>query len=386
MHENISVADKPLSLDAEHALGLRRRVVIIITGLLCANVFALVLLLIGCQRYPAMGSPGILAFTLGLRHAVDADHIASIDNVTRKFVQEGKGFLSVGLWFSIGHSSVVCLLSLAVAVGSSVVRQHLQAAENAGAIIGTTVSATVLFIIGFVNLCTARQLLAGRRSAQESAQECDTEFVSLDYHHHHLHPEDGNGFEQQHEGHHSHTHVVSVSVNAEVTGPGILANCCPGLFKFVDSPQHMCPIGFLFGLGFDTASEVGLLALAVLGSKEGIPALWILVLPLLFSSGMALIDTLDGMLMLWAYGWAAVDPAKTFYFNLFLTASSALIALFIGLIETLGCFQEQFQLTNPFWDFVASMNNSSEFVGYSIIAFFVISSIVALACYQYAAR
>lgn len=180
-----------------------------------------------------------------------------------------------------------------------------------------------------------------------------------------------------------HTHIVEVNVEAEVQGPGFLSKCCPKLFSVVDSAWKMYPIGFLFGLGFDTASEVGLLALAALAPREHIPAAVVMLLPLLFSIGMALIDTLDGILMLWAYGWAEIDPRTKLCFNLYLTLASAFIAIGVGVIEVLGCVELELHPRGAFWNYIGIINDHFQWVGVGIIAFFIVSSLVTVLAFKF---
>lgn len=182
------------------------------------------------------------------------------------------------------------------------------------------------------------------------------------------------------ESHEGHTHMVEVGADGEVQGPGFLTKCpcCAQLFKVVDASWKMFPIGFLFGLGFDTASEVGLLALAALAPREHIPVIYVMLLPMVFSVGMALLDTADGILMLWAYGWAEFDPMKKLCFNLYLTAASAFIAIGVGVIEVLGCLQQELQLSGGIWYYVGVINANFQDVGIGIIVFFVASSVCAV--------
>jgi high-affinity nickel-transport protein len=252
----------------------------------------LVFLFSAGSKYPGLISPGILAFSFGLRHAVDADHIAAIDNVTRKLIQEGKKPLTVGLWFSLGHSSVVVILCIAIAAGSSYLREHLSDAQSIGLIVGTAVSAAMLLLIGGVNLWITVKLAKTWRKSRRAAKDPTAAALGNSQ---------GLGEEHAHEDGIPHSHMVNIDADAKVEGPGFLTKCCPTVFKAVDSPWKMYPIGFLFGLGFDTASEVALLALASMAPKKGIPAGYVMVLPLMFGVGMCLIDTLDGMMMLWAY-------------------------------------------------------------------------------------
>ena len=319
----------------EHRLkmkGLR-----IVLSLLAVNAIAVALLFYLSSKYPSLVSAGFLALSFGLRHAVDADHIAAIDNVTRRLMSDGKQPLLVGLWFSLGHSSVVGLICIATACGAEYL-QHSSLFEGVGAVISSTVSATVLLLIGVANLV----------SICVPVQE------------------------------HEHSHDGGVS---------LVTRCCPVVLRAIDSEWKMFLLGFGFGLGFETSSEVALLALAAMSPAQGIPPSATLILPLLFASGMSLIDTLDGLLMSWAYGSAANKEAageasSRLSFSLFLTISSSAIAIGIGVVELLGVAQHQLKLRGPFWQAVASVNDHFEVIGYSIIAFFVVSLLAAAVAWR----
>ena len=263
-------------------------------ALVAVNAFAITVLLLIGQAYPPVVPAGVLALSFGLRHAVDADHIAAIDNVTRRLIADGRQPLLTGLWFSLGHSSVVSLICVMTACGSAYFQEHAGFAEGMGAVVSTSVSAGLLFAIGLANLLS----LAGccgvggssggdggdndASSLEEAADACERGTAS---------PETAKPRVR-----HSHAH-----------GGGLLVRCCHGVLRTVDAEWKMLLLGFLFGLGFETSSEVALLALAAMSPSQGIPPLCTLVLPLLFASGMSMVDTLDGLLMSWAYGFAAHD-------------------------------------------------------------------------------
>lgn len=350
----------------------------IVALLVLANAACLGALALVAHAHPKFASPGILALTFGLRHAVDADHIAAIDNVSRRLIADGQKPLLVGFWFSLGHSTVVVLLCAGVAFGSTYLRKHLDNVKSIGAIVGTSVSATVLLLVAGMNIFVAWRLVRQWR-AQRAACRSDVTAAGDDGYHVHV-TTFGSVLE--------HTHMVAVDENGEaVDGPGgLFSNCCPKLFGAVNTPLKMYPIGFLFGLGFDTASEVALLGLTAMGSSTAhgtVPAWAIMVLPCLFAAGMSLIDTLDGMMMLWAYSWAQLDPAKRILFNLFLTCVSAFIALVVAVVEILGLVQAQLGLKGSwFWDQVAAVNAHFEYVGYSILGFFAASCLVAVVAYR----
>ena len=359
---------------------LRCRAYIIICLLILTNGACFAALGMIAAHYPKFISPGILAFTFGLRHAVDADHIAAIDNVSRRLISDGQMPLLVGFWFSLGHSTVVVILCAGVAFGSTYLREHMTDVKSVGALIGTSVSAGVLLLVAGLNIWIAWKLIGSchriRRqrkrnsSGTSSLTTKDTSYATDNGTHVHV-TSMGSVLE--------HSHPVSVNEEGNaVDGPGgLFSRCCPKLFGAVNAQWKMYPIGFLFGLGFDTSSEVALLGLTAMGTQKDLPAAAIMLLPCLFAAGMSLIDTLDGMMMLWAYSWAASDPLKKLYFNLFLTAVSAAIALVVAIIEVLGLIQSRLDLHSDFWDSVLYISDHFEYVGYSILAFFALSCATA---------
>mmetsp|Transcript_42417 Transcript_42417/g.133842 ORF Transcript_42417/g.133842 Transcript_42417/m.133842 type:complete len:375 (-) Transcript_42417:120-1244(-) len=311
---------------SDHALKLRAfRIVAALVG---ANACILTLLFVIARTYPSLLSAGLLALSFGLRHAVDADHIAAIDNVTRRLIADRKQPQLTGLWFSLGHSSVVGMICVATACGAGYLK-HSGVFEGVGAVVSTAVSASVLFLIGFVNLLS---LLAAHRSSASAG----------------------------------HTHSTS-----------FIERCFPKLLEAIDSPAKMAGLGFLFGLGFETSSEVALLALSAMSPAQGIPPACTLVLPLLFAGGMSLIDTLDGLAMSYAYRAAARAGSRA-TFNTYLTAASSLIAVAIGTIELLGLAQREWDIRGGvFWHLIATLNANFEIMGYSIMAFFCVSVLAA---------
>jgi high-affinity nickel-transport protein len=254
--------------------------------------------------------------------------------VTRKLVQDGQQPLSTGFFFSIGHSSVVVLLCIATITFNSYTQAHLRMAETAGAVVGTAVSATVLGVIGVLNLYIALDTYnQWCRAARDPADPVS---------------DDGNG-EGLPEG-----------------SPGFLVRLCPGLFDLIDAPYKMYFVGFLFGLGFDTASEVALLALAAEAPHSGVPPAVVMILPLLFAAGMSLVDTLDSVLMLFAYGWSSVNPQRKLFYNFSITLTSAIIALGVGGLEILGA-------AAPKWPPMVWVNAHFEWLGFFVVAFFAAS-------------
>jgi high-affinity nickel-transport protein len=241
---------------------------------------------------PSMASLGVLAYCFGARHGVDADHIAAIDNVTRNLVASGQRPVSVGFYFSLGHCAIVFGLCGVVVLGSEASDAQLKAWASAGSTVGPWIAAAVLLVIGSVNLCAARDLFAQWRNREARG----------------------------------HAHEIA----------SLVGRCCPSCLAAIDQPWKVCYIGLLFGLGLDTAAEVGLLSLSAL-AQPGVPRACAFVLPALFAAGMSLVDSLNGLLMLWAYEWAAEHgPMSRLYFSLFLTLASATLALLVGLVEALG--------------------------------------------------
>ena len=352
------------STPAPRPLGIsRRRAATMLAGLAAANVVLLVSLGLVGARYPSFVSPGVLAFSFGLRHAVDADHLAAIDCVSRKLIADGRPSLGVGLFFSLGHSTVVVLLCVGVAAGSEYLSRRGEL-ERVGAVVGTSVSAGVLLLVGLVNLAIARGLLREWRAPRSPARVVEEEHAD----------HDGGGG--------THTHVVVIDAEARVSGPGVLARCCPGAFDVIDRAHKMYLVGFLFGLGFDTASEVALLALTAMGARDGLPPEAILLLPCLFASGMAFVDTLDGILMAWAYQFALKDAKRRLLFNIYITLVSAGVALSVAVVEVLGCLQAELDLGGPFWSAVGAINDHFEYLGYGILGAFFVSLCGALVIFR----
>lgn len=287
---------------------------------------------------PPLATSGLLAYSFGLRHGVDADHIAAIDNVTRRLAAGGRRPATVGLFFALGHSSVVTILCAFVVVASDLTERHLQSLASLGGVVGPCISGSFLLLVGALNLWNARQLrLEWREQATYGG----------------------------------HTHAIM----------GLCTRCCPGLFDGIRHPWQMLPVGFLFGLGFDTSSEVGLLGVVSV-SRAGVPRASIMLLPMLFAGGMCLVDTLNGVLMAWAYGRAMEDTMQRLYYSLFLTLTSGLLALAVGSVELLGALASGGGLSGGVWDAVAWVNGHFEALGCASVGVFVLSMLVALACHR----
>jgi high-affinity nickel-transport protein len=297
---------------------------------------------------------GVLAYTFGLRHAFDADHIAAVDNTTRKLLADRataagqRRPLSVGFWFSLGHSTIVFALAFLLSVGVKALAGQVQddgsELHSVTGIIGASVSGLFLWILGILNLVVLVgivRVFKRMRHGDYDEQELET----------------------------------------QLNKRGFMNRFLGGLTKTVRKPWHIYPIGVLFGLGFDTATEVGLLVLAGGAAAFNLPVYAILVLPVLFAAGMCLMDTIDGVLMNGAYGWALRKPVRKVYYNLTITAISVAVALVIGTIELIGVLAEQANIqTGP----VAEIANIPlDYAGYIIVALFIVAWIGAAAIWKY---
>jgi high-affinity nickel-transport protein len=291
---------------------------------------------------------GVTAYTLGLRHAFDADHIAAIDNTTRKLMNERQRPLSVGFWFSLGHSSIVFGLCFLLAVGIRTLAGEVTD-ENSGlqqttGLIGTLVSGVFLTLIAVINLV----VLVGIVKVFQNMR--------------------GGSYDE-------------AELERRLDERGLLNRVLGRVTRAVTKPWHMYPVGLLFGLGFDTATEVSLLVLAGGAAATALPWYAILVLPVLFAAGMSLLDTIDGCFMNFAYGWAFSKPVRKVYYNIAITGLSVAVALIIGGVELLGLLAEKAGLTGGFWDWVSGLDLN--FVGYAIVGLFVLTWIVALAVWRF---
>ena len=287
----------------------------------------------------------LLAWVFGLRHAVDADHIAAIDNVVRKLMQAGDAPRSVGLYFALGHSTIVVVATMLLALGvvslggDSLLREI-------GGFIGTSVSALFLLVIAAINLVIFAGLWRTFRAAREQG----------------IHDAEG--------------------LDALLANRGLLARLLGPMFRLVTKPWHMYPLGFLFGLGFDTATEIGLLSISASEAARGASLADVLVFPALFASGMALVDTADFALMVSAYRWAFVDPLRKLWYNLTITGASVAVALLIGGIEALGLIADRLGLSGGVWALVDALNDSLANVGFAVIALFAIAWLVSVVLYR----
>jgi high-affinity nickel-transport protein len=296
-------------------------------------------------RYPHLVGLGFVAYMFGLRHAFDADHIAAVDDTVRFMLQKGKRPLGVGFFFSLGHSTVVLALAIGIAVAASAVKAELPQLKNMGAIIGTSVSGTFLWIIGILNLLVLLDILKVWQTAKK--------------------------------GTHSHAHLEEL-----LQKRGLLNRLFGGrLQKLMNHSWQMYPLGLLFGLGFDTASEVGLLAMTAGASAGDLPIPAVLCLPVLFAAGMTVMDTTDGVLMSKAYNWAFLNPLRKIFYNLTTTALSVAVALLVGSIELLQVLTGMLELRGRFFDAVAALNFGV--LGYLIVGTFLLAWVLSVAVWRF---
>jgi nickel/cobalt transporter (NiCoT) family protein len=290
---------------------------------------------------------GLTAYTLGMRHAFDADHIAAIDNTTRKFMAEGKRPMSVGFWFSLGHSSVVFALCALLAIGVRTLAGQLQSdsstLQRSTGLIGTLVSGTFLLLIAAINMGVLVGILKVFRTMR------------------------GGTYDE-------------AKLEAQLNKRGFMNRILGGATKAVTKPWHMYPVGLLFGLGFDTATEVGLLILAGGAAAASLPWYAILTLPVLFAAGMSLLDSIDGSFMNFAYGWAFAKPVRKVYYNITVTGLSVAVAVVIGGIELVSVLADKLTVTAGPIAWIAGLDLN--LVGYVIVGVFVVTWAVALAVWR----
>ena len=315
--------------------------------LLAANGLVWTWAMIALAGRPTLLGTALLAYVLGLRHAVDADHIATIDNVVRKLMQEGKRPFSVGLFFSLGHSLSIALAVAAIAATAFALQGRFQEFKSIGSAIGTGASAFFLLAIAVINLVIVRSVwqsfLKARRGEPVAEQELDL----------------------------------------LLSGRGLLARIFRPLFRMVSRSWQMFPVGFLFGLGFDTATEISLFAVAASQASGGMTFGTIMIFPALFTAGMTLVDTTDSVLMVGAYGWAFLNPIRKIWYNLTITAISVVVALLIGGIEALGLIADQLGLEGRFWDMIGNINGGLANFGYLVIGIFLASWAVSYLFYRW---
>ncbi|HYM17777.1 MAG TPA: HoxN/HupN/NixA family nickel/cobalt transporter [Micropepsaceae bacterium] len=342
-HSSFKTSAKLLVFPARR--DFKQRTLALYILLIAANIGAWAWALIAFRHYPVLLGTAVLAYSFGLRHAVDADHIAAIDNITRKLMNEGARPTGVGFFFSLGHSTVVALASAVLAFGAGVLAQ-VHAFKDIGGLIGTSVSAAFLFAIAIANIF----ILIGVYRAFERVRK-------------------GGG-------------LIEGDLDELLSARGLLGRLFRPLFKLIRASWHMYLLGFLFGLGFDTATEIGVLGISAAQGSSGLPLASIMVFPALFTAGMALIDTTDSILMVGAYGWAYVKPLRKLYYNLTITGVSVLVALLVGSVEVLGLVGAKLDMHGAFWTLIARLNANFGLLGYAIVALFVVSWAASVFVYK----
>ncbi|MDR3466088.1 MAG: HoxN/HupN/NixA family nickel/cobalt transporter [Xanthobacteraceae bacterium] len=333
------------ALECEGRGGFRAKLAGVITALILANLLAWGWAASAFSAQPVLMGMALLAFSLGLRHALDADHIAAIDNVTRKLMQEGMRPVAVGLFFALGHSAVVVIASIAVASTARSYADQLAPYREIGGLLGTSASALFLLAIAAANLSVLVAVLGALRGGNDGRTLRDEE------------------------------------VDALLVRRGWLARLLAPVFGLVSQSWHLFPVGFLFALGFETASEVSLFGLAA-GASSEVSGWTILIFPLLFTAGMTLLDSVDGILMLGAYGWAYRKPTRKLFYNLTVTSISVLVAFLIGGIEVLGLIAQRLDLDGGLWAWIVELNASFGMLGCAIVVLFVVSWGVSVAIHR----
>jgi len=328
--------------------GERRRLAGFFGGVALLHLAGWGLLLAYAASHPAFLALGGLAYTFGLRHAFDADHISAIDSTTRKLLQAGKKPVGVGFFFSLGHSTVVLLIAVALGLAVRSIVQGVVGGSGAlrdiGGAVGTLVSGGFLVLIGLMNLVILLDIVRVYRNMRRG--EYDRE-----------------------------------ALEAELATGGLMTRLFGRMFRLIDHSWQMYPVGFLFGLGFDTASEVALLAISAGAAAQGLPFGAVVSLPLIFAAGMSLMDTADGAFMSKAYSWAFASPIRKVFYNLTVTSLSVFVALFVGVVELAQIVVERLHLHGGVFDFIERFDLLGA-AGYVIVAAFVVTWAAAFVIYK----
>ena len=330
-------------LPSDH--GFRRRVVIVYALLALINIGAWVWALVAFHDFPALLGIAVVVYGLGLRHAIDADHIAAIDNVTRKFVQQGRPSVSVGFWFAIGHSAVVMIATAAVVHAASSLK-GIEAYRDVGGTISALVSAVFLLGLAAMNLWILHGIIGAFRRLRGGE------------------------------------HLESADMDMLPRSGGLLSRLFQGLFRCIGKPWHMAPMGFLFGLSFDTATEVALFGLAATQTANGLSPMTAMVFPLLFAAGMSLLDTTDGLFMIGAYKWAVVEPARKLYYNLLITLMSIAVAVFIGGVQVAGLVTAHAGEGSRVAAAIAHLNSSFNALGIAVVVTSALSWLLSVLIFR----
>jgi nickel/cobalt transporter (NiCoT) family protein len=334
-----------LAIFDDGANRLAPKVIGLYIALFTVNLLVWVCAAAAFHSYPLLLATALIAYGLGLRHAVDADHIAAIDNITRKLMQEGKRPITVGLFFSLGHSTVVFAASLIIALTASSLQQRFPGLIEVGGVVGTLVSVFFLIgiaIINFVVLVGVYRLFQRVRRGKTYSEE---------------------------------------ELNVFLSSRGLFGRLLRRLFRLISRSWQMYPLGFLFGLGFDTATEIGVLGISAAEASKGLSVWSILVFPALFTAGMSLVDSSDGVLMVGAYGWAFMNPVRKLSYNLVITGFSVVVAVLVGAIEAFGLIGDKFGLEG-LWVTADPAGALFGTLGYLVVAIFVATWLVSFVIYR----
>jgi high-affinity nickel-transport protein len=335
-----------VSLSAEaRGVGIRKKLQVVYALLIVLNVGAWCWAIAALHARPSLLGVALLVYGLGLRHAVDADHIAAIDNVTRKLMQAGQRPVSVGFWFAMGHSTIVVLVTICVACATRFlgVFQHLR---SLGEAIGTSVSVVFLLAIAVMNLAIFLSIHKSYRHYRREGVYVEEDLDRL------LHQR------------------------------GFLARIFRPLFRLVTRSHHMFLLGLLFGLGLDTSTEIAMFTVSAQETVKGVSILAILVLPALFAAGMSLIDTTDGVVMLGAYDWAFMRPLRKLCYNMTITLVSALVAIVVAATEAIGWLGEKFRWQGAAWKIIDALNGHTDSLGFAVIGMFVLAWALSYLIYR----
>jgi high-affinity nickel-transport protein len=324
----------------------RRKVAGMYAILVSANVGAWLWALAAFHGDALLLGTAFLAYSFGLRHAFDADHIAAIDNITRKLMQDGRRPIAVGFFFSLGHSTIVVALVLAIALATTALQGHFATFREIGGVIATAISATFLLAIAAANIVVLITVYRAWRAVRDTGR------------------------------------LPQEDVDRILSKSGVIGRLLRPLFALIAASWQAYPLGLLFGLGFDTATEVGLLGVSAGQAAQGLSLSSVLIFPALFTAGMSLMDTTDSTIMVGTYGWALVNPIRKLYYNMTVTFASVVAALVIGCIETLGLVADKFGFDGPLWRFVTVLSDHFSLVGYSLVAFFVVCWLASFLLYR----
>lgn len=326
---------------------MKRKSIGLMSALAGFNIVVWILAYTAFRDSPVLLTAATLAYSFGLRHAFDADHIAAIDNITRKLMQAGRRPLTTGLYFSLGHSLVLVVATLAIIFAvTHIDARFMSINENAG-VVGTIVSAIFLFAMAMINTLIAIATWRTFKEVRAGQPYSEHDFDML------------------------------------LNGRGFLSRIFRPLFALANKPWHLLFIGFLFGLGFDTVTEIGLLSLVGFESAKEVGVWALLLFPALFAAGMSLVDTLDGILMVGAYGWAFLRPIRKIYYNLTITLTSIVVALVVGGIEALALIADEFGLKGGVFARIDSLNGNFGSIGIAIVGLFLLSWIVSAGVYRW---